>query len=107
MSEAVDFVPNEATGALVTSAARLENGHNIAGDREKHVRDDDEELSCEPCGEEEIPSDLLEPYYCGVGPFHPRWLQFFANKKFFTLLLCFFSFVQGSLVSGELVYIII
>lgn len=48
-----------------------------------------------------VPPELLKTYYCGFGPFHPKWLQFFAKKKVFTILLCTFAFIQGSIVSGK------
>ena len=33
--------------------------------------------------------------------FHPDWLQIFRNAKFFTLLLCLFSLVEGAIISGN------
>ena len=42
----------------------------------------------------------LKTYYFGCGPFHPQWLQTLANKKVFTLFLCLFVAIQGSVVSG-------
>ena len=47
-----------------------------------------------------IPPELLETYYCGCGPCHPRFLQIFANKKFFTFLLSVFTLLEGAVMSG-------
>lgn len=47
-----------------------------------------------------IPPDLLKTYYCGCGPCHPKWLNVFANKKFFTFLLCMYTLYEGALVTG-------
>ena len=41
-------------------------------------------------------------YYFGFRKWHPKWLQKFANAKFFTFILCINSLVEGALVSGEL-----
>ena len=41
-----------------------------------------------------------EMYRVGFWRFHPDWLQVFRNAKFFTFLLCLFSVVEGSIVSG-------
>ena len=62
--------------------------------------EEDEELQQETEEVVQVPPDLLKSYYFGCGPFHPKWLQVFANKKFFTFLLCLFAFLQGSIVSG-------
>ncbi len=96
MSESTDFasVPDEAIGNLVASAARLEDDIHREPETSVPVTVDDEEE------EEEVPNEFLKTYYCGCGPCHPSWLQFFAHKKFFTFLLCLFAFIQGSLVSG-------
>ena len=48
------------------------------------------------------PPDLLETYYCGCGPCHPKYLQIFANKKFFTFLLSVFTLLEGAVQSGKL-----
>ena len=99
MSESTDFasVPGEAIGNLVSSAARLEDDIH---QQESHTGKEPVPVKVDEEEEEEVPIEFLKPYYCGCGPCHPSWLQFFAHKKCFTLLLCFFSFVQGSLVSG-------
>ena len=47
------------------------------------------------------PESLLNPYHCGCGPFHPKWLQVFARKKFMTFLFCSFVCLHSSVVSGE------
>lgn len=39
-------------------------------------------------------------YFCGVGPWHPPWLQRLRDARVFTFLLCLFSAVEGALVSG-------
>ena len=57
------------------------------------------------------PSDLkdnqttLPPhkvYYCGIWACHPEWLQVFAKKKVFTVLLFLFALVEGAIISGSL-----
>lgn len=50
---------------------------------------------------DDTPSDLLETYYCGCGPCHPKCLQVFANKKFFTFLLSVFTLLEGAVLSGK------
>ncbi len=45
--------------------------------------------------------DLLKQYYFGCGPCHPKWLQFFAKKKFFTFLACCFTCLHSGSVSGQ------
>jgi hypothetical protein len=52
---------------------------------------------------DDVPPELTKRYYFGCGPFHPKWLQIFVSKKLFTFLLCCFAFIQGSIVSGELI----
>ena len=47
------------------------------------------------------PPELLKTYYFGCGPFHPKWLQVLANKKFFTILLCAFAFFESTVVTGK------
>lgn len=49
-----------------------------------------------------VPPEMLKEYYFGCGPLRPKWLQVFARKKVFTILLCGFAFLQGAIVSGEL-----
>ena len=44
-------------------------------------------------------------YFCGVGPWHPAWLQRLRDARVFTFLLCLFSTVEGALVSGPLSYL--
>ena len=39
-------------------------------------------------------------YFCGLGPWHPPWLQWMRDARVFTVLLCLFSTVEGALVSG-------
>lgn len=54
-----------------------------------------------PRSDHEDNDELLKQYYFGCGPFHPKWLQFLANKKFFTLLACCFTCLHSSIVSGQ------
>ena len=44
----------------------------------------------------------VKPYYCGVGPCHPKKLQWFASAKFFTIILSLNGLIEGALVSGRL-----
>lgn len=44
----------------------------------------------------------VKPYYCGVGPCHPKKLQWFASAKFFTFILSLNGLIEGALVSGRL-----
>ena len=37
----------------------------------------------------------------GLLCFQPEWLQVLRNAKFFTLLLCLFSLVEGAIISGN------
>ena len=53
----------------------------------------------EDAGEDEDDKECT--YYFGFGKWHPKWLQKFANAKFFTFILCINSLVEGALVSGE------
>lgn len=104
MSEVVDLgVPKEtAIGPLVAATAFMEDRDRIeeAGQTVEHGGS---EAEAAVTSNTSVPDDeMLKPYYCGAGPCHPSCLQVFANKKFFTFLLCVFAFVQGSLVSGEL-----
>ena len=97
MTEAVDFFRRDETvvDQLVSSAVRLEDAEKTISSTSTSSSDIHDER------DDYVSADLLKPYHCGVGPCHPRWLQIFANKKFFTALLCMFAFIQGSLVSGE------
>ena len=52
-------------------------------------------------GSEEGP--VQQEYYCGVGRCRPSWLQRLRDARFFTFLLCFNVFIEGALVSGELI----
>ena len=49
----------------------------------------------------EVLPELKKTYFFGCGPCHPQWLQIFASKKFFTLILCFSTLLQGAIVSGK------
>lgn len=51
-----------------------------------------------------VPEDqpeLKNSYFFGCGPCHPKWLQIFSNKKFFTLILCLSALLQGAVVAGK------
>ena len=54
-----------------------------------------------------IPPDLLKTYYCGCGPVHPKWLQVFANKKFFTFLLSLYTLFEGAIIVGMFIIMIV
>ena len=47
-------------------------------------------------------NELEVDYRFGFSRFHPDWLQVFRNAKFFTLLLCLFSLVEGAIISGKI-----
>ena len=40
-------------------------------------------------------------YYFGCGSCHPKWLQCFADGKFYTFIFCLFVIVEGAIVSGK------
>ena len=44
---------------------------------------------------------ISRQHYCGILACRPKWLQFFARKKFFTLLLFLFALMEGAIVSGK------
>ena len=50
----------------------------------------------------EVLPELKKTYFFGCGPCHPQWLQIFASKKFFTLMLFFSTLLQGAIVLGKL-----
>ena len=41
-------------------------------------------------------------FYFGCGPCRPKWLQVFANAKFYTFILCLFVIVEGAITAGEI-----
>ena len=43
----------------------------------------------------------VKQYYCGIGPCHPKTLQWFASAKFFTFILSLNGLIEGALVSGR------
>lgn len=45
----------------------------------------------------------VQEYYCGVGRCRPKWMQKLRDARFFTFLLCCNCFIEGALVSGELI----
>ena len=55
----------------------------------------------EDSSSENMPVHYVKPYYCGVGPCHPKKLQWFATTKFFTFMLCINALIEGALVSGK------
>ena len=69
----------------------------VGTNEEDTDQDRDEMIPSDP----DVPSELLKVYYCGCGPCHPNWLQWFAKKKIFTLLLSLFAFLEGAVVSGK------
>lgn len=44
-------------------------------------------------------------YHCGIGPCKPKWLQNIVSAKLFTALLCAYSLIEGTTVSGKLLYV--
>lgn len=89
--------------ALVVSLDRsggTENGKpaTVAIEGEK-IRDHAGEATAGGGGGEE--GGTMREYYCGCGPWHPPWLQIFRDSRFFTFILCLFSLIEGSLVSGK------
>ena len=71
-------------------------------------RDSSKESEAEKSLEENVPAELLKTYYFGCGPWHPQWLQWlFARKKFFTFLLCCYAFLQGAIVNGKSVDLVV
>lgn len=40
-------------------------------------------------------------YHCGCGPWRPKWLQRIVSPKLFTALLCAFTLIEGTAVSGK------
>ena len=79
-------------GAIQASANGDAHTANEAG------KDSTAELGTEAA--EETGEEGEREYYCGVGPWHPPWLQWLRDARVFTALLCLFSAVEGALVSG-------
>ncbi len=52
-------------------------------------------------GKNQTDNGMLTMFHFGVGAFHPKPLQYFANAKFFTFMLCVFGCIEGALISGE------
>ena len=62
-------------------------------------------------GEDDVSSEEDNPqttlphppvtYQCGCGPCKPKWLQNIVSAKLFTALLCVYSLIEGTTVSGE------
>ena len=105
MSEATDFkeAPLFISGATIVVGDKRNNSSSNGVVKQQHKessqkqedREHDEYLK-------DVPLELTKRYYFGCGPCHPKWLQIFAQKKLFTILLCGFAFLQGAIVSGEL-----
>lgn len=55
-------------------------------------------------GKDETDNGMFTMFQFGVGGFHPKPLQVFANTKFFTFMLCVFGCLEGALISGETVF---
>ncbi len=49
--------------------------------------------------DEDVENKPVE-YFCGFGSCRPKCLQVFRNAKFFTFLLCCYTFLEGSLATG-------
>lgn len=60
---------------------------------------EDQETAEDPTSIDELEVDRRDHRF-GFFGFHPNFLQVFRNAKFFTLLLCLFSLVEGAIVSG-------
>lgn len=93
---------NETHELLLTGASKdnmlyTQNTDVETNEEEDTDQDGDETIPSDP----DIPSELLKVYYCGCGPCHPNWLQWFAKKKIFTLLLSLFAVIEGAVVSGK------
>ena len=54
----------------------------------------------------EAEGTVVQEYYCGVGRCRPGWMQKLRDARFFTFLLCCNCFIEGALVSGELVSVV-
>ena len=50
--------------------------------------------------DEQSKQPTQKEYYCGLGPWHPPWLQVLRDGRVFTLLLCLASIIEGALVTG-------
>ena len=84
-----DEIDGEPTLALASAIAALD-GSAISSQKspvENHEAGGNEEEEKE--------------YFCGLGPWHPPWLQWLRDARVFTFLLCLFSAVEGALVSGN------
>lgn len=105
MTESTDFgrepiVPHRAipTTGLVNGSS-TGNGHPpLVHELPSPAADDAVERELEAAGD--VPDELRKEYACGCGPCRPRRLQIFADKKFFTFLLCLYAFLQSAVVSG-------
>lgn len=65
---------------------------------------DEDDLSPD---EDDLQTTLSRPtvtYRCGFGPCKPKWLQKVVSAKLFTVLLCVYSLIEGTTVSGEFAY---
>ena len=96
MAESTDFGLQKEPPMLPSSLIK-----QLVGENELHTVTAGDEIEQNVIVTPPVPPELLKTYYCGFGPCHPKWLQFFARKKVFTILLCAFAFIQGSIVSGK------
>ena len=88
-----DEVDCEPTLALASAKSALDGSANSS-----HVK---KHVTVSGGNEEEE-----KEYFCGLGPWHPPWLQWLRDARVFTFLLCLFSAVEGALVSGKTCMII-
>ena len=56
-----------------------------------------------PPEEDDLTSHPPVTYHCGCGPCKPKWLQRIVSAKLFTALLCVYSLIEGTTVSGEFI----
>lgn len=96
-----DVEYNETRELLLSDATKdnmlYTQNTEVETNEEDTDQDRDETIPSDP----DVPSELLKVYHCGCGPCHPKWLQWFAKKKVFTLLLSLFAVLEGAVVSGK------
>ena len=76
------------------SFASMENGQASSTTEQVQLRGKNGDID-----EQDSPAAHVA-YYYGCGRCHPRWLQFLANAKFYTLILSLFIVVEGAIASG-------
>jgi hypothetical protein len=72
-------------------------------DKERHPSSSSGSGSPEGKGTEAESAAAVQEYYCGVGRCRPSWMKKLRDARFFTFLLCCNCFIEGALVSGELI----